>query len=127
VRQAKQIGGWETVVTTPPDQPYECPKMPHPGVICSETIKTTEPEVEQSTCKLYHVFTQADCPDCLRRALAIAQRHFRAFAYLPVHGFWQGKPEESVDIMVCTSDANKVRAMAEEIKRQNAQEEVLVA
>ena len=58
----------------------------------------------------------------------IAARYFEAFTLSDGSGFWKGTQENSTQITVIGSDqdGNKIDSLAEEIKKINQQEAVLV-
>jgi len=57
---------------------------------------------------------------------ALASQRFDGFTLIESRGYWQGAPEDSVIVEVVTDDASKVKALAEDIRRTNHQQAVMV-
>lgn len=56
----------------------------------------------------------------------LASQYFSGFTINYGRGYWHGKKELSATIEVDTTEANKVRALADTIKRTNHQAAVLI-
>jgi hypothetical protein len=57
---------------------------------------------------------------------AIARQRFEGFTLINAVGYWQGASEDSVIVEVVTDDASRIKALAEDIRRTNHQQAVMV-
>ncbi len=76
---------------------------------------------------LYRIFTEYRNIDKIKR---IAARNMDGFTVIPADGYWKGQEENSVIIEYVgndtTLDRSRVQAVAEQIKKVNHQDVVLV-
>lgn len=72
---------------------------------------------------MYRIYTE----DKNRKGIiACAATLFDGFTALPATGYWKGEKENALILEFDTEDANKVHALAENIRLLNHQEAVLV-
>lgn len=57
---------------------------------------------------------------------ALFAKYFSGFRIIKGQGFWKGKPEQSLHIEVLTQDDFAINEVANEIKKLNNQENVLI-
>jgi len=62
----------------------------------------------------------------IHRILELAGKRFEGFTVVSGMGYWRGIPERTVILEIITSDAASIYLLAEEIRKVNRQESVLV-
>jgi hypothetical protein len=74
---------------------------------------------------LYRIQTEDINRDSI---IAIMSQNFESFTIIPAIGYWRGKPENSIIIEIIGNpdDYTKIRNCADNIRKQNKQECVLI-
>ena len=74
--------------------------------------------------KRFVIHTENKDQEWIEQILSIG---FDGFTVVNTNGYWKGKQEKSLEIILYTSNTELVRAMAERIKHHNKQDAVLIA
>lgn len=73
--------------------------------------------------KSFKIYTERLNEEKIKELLSIS---FDGFTIIHTKGFWKGASEDSVIVEIITKNATLVKAIAEQIKKFNKQEAVLV-
>ena len=71
----------------------------------------------------YTIYTENKNPEGV---VAILNQYFDGYTVLRGMGYWKGKPESSLIVLIVEDNAEKVQRAAEDIKSLNEQEAILI-
>lgn len=74
--------------------------------------------------KRYTIHTENKDEQWVKNLLSIG---FDGFTVVKALGYWKGKEEQSLEIIIYTDNAELIKAMAQRIKHHNSQDAVLIS